>query len=263
MGLFDVGGKVLQYGIPAAIGAYQGGSMAAQRGQNPFQIAAASALGGGIGLGIGGASRFAGQALQGGLAANAAEKLAAGGLSPGAVQQAMPGLLKAAAPAGNLANVGTGLLLSAIPAGSLAAGTTGLIGQTARAAVGPAATVGAIQQPGSMQPDVAVPPDVQARNKPLDWGDIISGAPAVARANEWLQAEQDRAEAVKTAQAMYPIMSQAKKDEMQRNLAAAQIRSNIATNAQLMLGGAQTAQQMGLNAASQMGQALAAQYQYG
>jgi hypothetical protein len=30
-----------------------------------------------------------------------------------------------------------------------------------------------------------------------------------------------------------------------------------------MLGGAQTAQQMGLNAASQMGSALAAQYQYG
>ena len=130
-------------------------------------------------------------------------------------------------------------------------------------AVGPVATYGAIQQPGAMTPDVAVPPNVQTQNKPLNWEDIISGGPAVARANEYLQSEQERAQAVKTAQAMYPIMSQAKKDEMQRNLAAAQIRANIATNSQLMLGGAQTAQQMGLNAASQMGSALAAQYQYG
>ena len=130
-------------------------------------------------------------------------------------------------------------------------------------AVGPAATYGAIQQPGAMPPDVAVPLDVQTRNKPLNWEDIISGGPAVARANEWLQSEQERAQAIKTAQAMYPLMSQAKKDELQRNLAAAQIRANIATNSQLMLGGAQTAQQMGLNAASQMGSALAAQYQYG
>lgn len=130
-------------------------------------------------------------------------------------------------------------------------------------AVGPAATYGAIQQPGAMIPDVAVPPNVQTQNKPLNWEDIISGGPAVARANEYLQSEQERAQAVKMAQAMYPIMGQAKKDELQRNLAAAQIRANIATNSQLMLGGAQTAQQMGLNAASQMGSALAAQYQYG
>jgi hypothetical protein len=62
---------------------------------------------------------------------------------------------------------------------------------------------------------------------------------------------------------MYPIIEQAKKSELERQLAAAQIRSNIGTNQALMLGGAQTAQQMGLNAASQMGSALAAQYQYG
>ena len=255
--------KAVQYGIPALIGAYQGGSMAAQRGQNPLQIATASLLGGGVGLGIGGASRFAGQALQGGLAGKAAEKLAASGLSTSAVQQAMPGLLKAAAPAGALANVGTGLLLSSVPTGALASGVTNVAGNIATPVLGTGATYGAMQPPGAFHPSAAVPSDINALNHPLNAADILYGGPAAARWNEYLTGEQERSQAVKMAHAMEPLMSQAKKDEMQRNLAAAQIRANIATNSQLMLGGAQTAQQMGLNAASQMGSALAAQYQYG
>jgi hypothetical protein len=263
MGLFDVGGKVLQYGIPAAIGAYQAGTSAARQGQNPLQVLGATALGGGLGVGLGAAG--------GGVARYAGTKLAETGIGQQALSSGTGALMKlaggpvaplTAAGVGGLGALVVGQTLPAL-AGPLAAGTTGLIGGGAKAAVGAGTTYATTQQPGAMRPDVAVPADVQAQNKPLGWSDIISGAPAVARANEWLQAEQDRAEAVKTAQAIYPIMSQAKKDEMQRNLAAAQIRANIATNAQLMLGGAQTAQQMGLNAASQMGQALAAQYQYG
>jgi len=52
------------------------------------------------------------------------------------------------------------------------------------------------------------------------------------------------------------------KTEMQRQMAAAQIRRNIDTAAQMMLGGQTTAQNMGLNAASQMGAALTSNYTY-
>lgn len=52
------------------------------------------------------------------------------------------------------------------------------------------------------------------------------------------------------------------KTEMQRQMAAAQIRRNIDTAAQMMLGGQTAAQNMGLNAASQMGAALTSNYTY-
>jgi hypothetical protein len=52
------------------------------------------------------------------------------------------------------------------------------------------------------------------------------------------------------------------KTEMQRQMAAAQIRRNIDTAAQMMLGGQTAAQNMGLNAANQMGAALTSNYTY-
>jgi len=52
------------------------------------------------------------------------------------------------------------------------------------------------------------------------------------------------------------------KTEMMRNLAAANIRQNIATGAQQLLGAQQSAQRMGETAASQAGSALTQQYQY-
>lgn len=130
---------------------------------------------------------------------------------------------------------------------------------------GPAATYQLVKQPGAMPQVAALPQTVAGANKPLTLQDLynLEGGPLAARAQQALLADQTRAESVKTAQSMYPIMEQAKKSELERQLAAAQIRSNIGTNQALMLGGAQTAQQMGLNAASQMGSALAAQYQYG
>jgi hypothetical protein len=45
-------------------------------------------------------------------------------------------------------------------------------------------------------------------------------------------------------------------------MAAAQIRQNIQTAANLVQRGQQAAQQMGLTAAQQMGSALTSQYQY-
>ena len=131
--------------------------------------------------------------------------------------------------------------------------------------VGPVATHQLVQQPGAMPQVAALPQTVAGANRPITLQDLydLEGGPLAARGQQALLADQTRAESVKTAQSMYPIIEQAKKSELERQLAAAQIRSNIGTNQALMLGGAQTAQQMGLNAAQQMGSALAAQYQYG
>jgi hypothetical protein len=52
------------------------------------------------------------------------------------------------------------------------------------------------------------------------------------------------------------------KTEFQRQMAAAGIRQNIVTAANMLERSQQAAQQMGLNAAQQMGSALTSQYQY-
>jgi hypothetical protein len=62
--------------------------------------------------------------------------------------------------------------------------------------------------------------------------------------------------------AQAPYSEGAKKAEYMRNLAAAGVRQNIATQAAMLQNAQRTAQQMGVNAASQMGQALTQQYQY-
>jgi hypothetical protein len=130
---------------------------------------------------------------------------------------------------------------------------------------GPAATYQLVQQPGAMPQVAAVPENVTKLAKPFSMQDLMDPNKGLltTRVQQALLADQTRAEAVKTGYAMLPLMEQAKKSELERMMAAAQIRSNIGTNQALTLGGAQTAQQMGLNAASQMGSALAAQYQYG
>jgi hypothetical protein len=90
--------------------------------------------------------------------------------------------------------------------------------------------------------------------------------PSKAFAAGRLASEKDMDTEIRNMQKLinlqYPVLSQAKKDEMQRNLAAAQIRSNIDTQADAIRSSLRASQQMGVNAASQMGSALAAQYQY-
>ena len=66
----------------------------------------------------------------------------------------------------------------------------------------------------------------------------------------------------KMAAALAPYSEGAKKAEMMRQLAAAGIRSNIATQSAMLQQSQRAAQQMGINAAQQMGQALTSQYQY-
>jgi hypothetical protein len=120
------------------------------------------------------------------------------------------------------------------------------------------------QQPGPFTPVPAVPEDLQALNRQIGSLNIVN--PNESFAGGRLASEKDMDTQIRNMQKLinlqYPVMSQAKKDEMQRNLAAAQIRSNIDTQADAIRSSLRTSQQMGANAASQMGSALAAQYQY-
>ena len=264
--------KALQYGLPAVIGAYQAGSTAAEQGQNPLQILGATALGGGLGLGLGHYGgkfgRMAGEKLAG-------TKVGQDLLSQGSANMARSGLLTrlsggpvaplTAAGLGGLGAFALGQTLPALAA-PVAAGTTNLLGNITKPFASVAATqAGANQATGFQGDPNAVPPSIQEQAQaPNPWqvADPMRTF-AANRLNQLKQADVELENMKKIIPYQYEVMSQAKKDEMQRGMAAAQIKANILTNAQLMLGGAQTAQQMGLNAASQIGSALGTHYQYG
>jgi hypothetical protein len=175
-----------------------------------------------------------------------------------------------AVTAGQLANLAgtgvTGLASLAIP--GVAAGLSGATGRAAQAALGAGGAMGVpglgAQQPGAFTPVPAVPENLQDLNRQLGSLDVMDPNKAFAAGR--LASEKDMDTQIRNMQKLinlqYPVLSQAKKDEMQRNLAAAQIRSNIDTQADAIRSSLRTSQQMGANAASQMGSALAAQYQY-
>jgi hypothetical protein len=228
-----------------------------------------AALGGGLGALVPGAGRMAGTVLEGtGLLAPLA-----GGLTKAATsgRQAL-GLIgpAQAVTAGQLAKfAGTGaagLAGMAIP--GIAAGLAGVPGRAAQATLGAGGAMGVpglgAAQPGPFTPVPAVPSDLQGINRQLGSLDVMDPNKAFAAGR--LASEKDMDTEIRNMQKLinlqYPVMSQAKKDEMQRNLAAAQIRSNIDTQADAIRSSLRTSQQMGANAASQMGSALAAQYQY-
>lgn len=66
----------------------------------------------------------------------------------------------------------------------------------------------------------------------------------------------------KQTEYMYPVVSQMKKDEFERQMAAARVRQNIATQGQLIAQGQVGAQAMGQQAMGAIGQGLVSQYQY-
>ena len=169
--------------------------------------------------------------------------------------------------AGGLTKAGIGLGATAlIP--KVASALSGVPGQAAKATIGAGGAAGVpglgSNQPGAFTPVPAIPSELQGANRPISTYDIYNplGWSAAARAAELKEGDVQLENLKKIAPYEYQIMSQAKKDEMQRNLAAAQIRSNIDTQADAIRSSLRTSQQMGANAASQMGSALAAQYQY-
>ena len=116
--------RLAALGIPAAAGAWQAGSLAAQKGQNPLQVTGAALLGAGLGAGLG----YGGEAL----GRFAGTKLAETALGQKALGQGTGALMKltggpvapltAAAVATPLAVLGGGLASQA--AAPIAAGAT-------------------------------------------------------------------------------------------------------------------------------------------
>jgi len=239
---------------------------------------------GGLGYLTGGAMKGGVQGLTGLAAKGARSAQAAAGL--GAAEQAVgqafglgaqkaassvlrPGVLSTAAKVGiPLAGLAAVPLVTGI--GRTAAGQ---VGQTAQDAAQAALQYGAgyagSRGPGTVDYDAiggnAVPVMDQFGNihaygtSPLD----IIGPPGMARTAESLREATAQRDAIRL---LYPEIAAAseaaKKKEFQRNMAAAGIRQNIETAANMIQRSQQSMQQMGQTAAQQMGNALTAQYQY-
>jgi len=242
----------------AGLGALVGGVQGYQRSGGDLGRTLTSAATGGLlggatgglgGLAGGAATRFAGQKL--GLDTALGQSLLNRGVSE-ATLKAAPGFL------GGATNIGTQLA-----AGSLLAPLAGSIGQLGTQAAG--ATTAGVRgmQPVPGMPNVAaLPQGLQDQNRPMDLYDAYYGTGLTARTLEELAQDVQMKGLQKQFNTMYPQLSQAKKDEMQRQLAAAQIRQNITTAANMIERGQQTAQSIGINAANTLGNALASQYQY-
>lgn len=224
----------------------------------------ATVLGAGLGAVAPAGLRMAGTAL-GGLGAGALAKTPLGQAL--AAQTAKTGsslLTQIPAAAGGLAaGVGTFLGAPAL-AGTLASKATAPARGAARVAGG----VAGYQAPGEVDysglTGGAVPP-VGTFGPGGTLSDPLSVLGPVGMAQ--------RLEALKTAEAQRDAMRLllpeiakvtefSKKSDFQRGLAAAGVRQNILTAANMLERSQQAAQQMGLTAASQAGSALTSQYQY-
>lgn len=259
-------------GLGAALGGLQGYRQSGGDLGKTAQGAFSGGLLGGVTGALGGAAGgLASSRMAGMIPLNSLLQKQAMGLGLTGVEKA---LLNAPKLAGGAANIGTQLAGAAVLApvvgavGNLGSQVLGGGGRAAQAALGGGGAMGVpglgAQQPGAFTPVPAVPEDLEALNRQLGALDVMDPNKAFAAGR--LASEKDMDTQIRNMQKLinlqYPVLSQAKKDEMQRNLAAAQIRSNIDTQADAIRSSLRTSQQMGANAASQMGSALAAQYQY-
>jgi len=224
-----------------------------------------------------------GQAILGGGLGYLGGGFGAGKLG-GARTAATAGLREAAAGAGPLASLAGGLkplaqigiplagaAVAAPLIGGLASGAGGAVsrgvGNVAQGVIGTGSAMGVGRPEPSGQfvsPGGAVPAGFED----------LTGLPTTYRvvdplkeyAASRLAGELEQDVQLKGMKKMMPYLYQAaearSKSEMERQMAAAQIRQNIQTAANLVQRGQQAAQQMGLTAAQQMGSALTSQYQY-
>lgn len=261
----------LLYGIPTALSALLGGTKAyKESGGDLTKTLTGGLFSGGLGLAgaglAGGATRLAGQALAP-LAAGAAEAVDAPGILGMGARLAASKTGQAALKTGIPAAAGLATSL-AIPTVASAAGApaanlaTQAAGGAAAMGVGQPGTPGvyqfekgAVPQTGQFGPTGAMGSTPWEAYNPL-------GQFATQRAVQELQTDTDIRGLKKLLAAETPYTEGAKKAEFLRNMAAAGIRQNIATQAAMLQNAQRTAQTIGINAASQMGQALAQQYQY-
>jgi len=219
-------------------------------------------LGGGLGAkGLGAAEKSLGQAGLPGLRGT-------GGIGP---------MTKTGAQLNNIAKLGIPLAGAAVAApliGGMASGLGGGVSKIGGQALGvvPQAVgaTGAIMagqnQPSGqfVSPGGAVPADIAAQAHGMTPWNIIdpTGQAQASFLAQRLQQDIGLEGMKKTMPYLFEGSEARSKTEMQRQMAAAQIRRNIDTAAQMMLGGQTAAQNMSANAAAQMGSALTQQYQY-
>lgn len=225
----------------------------------------AAALAAGLGAAAPGALRMAGTAL--GATPMGAAALARGSqlLAKGAqfAKLPAPGPLTAAGLGAAAAGVGSLVapqLAGGIAAAAAPAARTGA--QTGAGAVG-------YQGPGAVNYEAAAGGAIPQNIGTFGAGGTLSdplqvlGPVGMAQRLETLKTAEAQRDALRL---MMPEIAKASefrsRQEMQRQLAAAGVRQNILTAANMLERSQQAAQQMGVNAASQAGAALTSQYQY-
>ena len=236
----------------------------------------AAALAAGLGAAIPGGLRMAGTAL-----GNTALGAQALGLGSQALSRGMGAAgqvaSKAAGKVGIALPQGAMAPLTAAGLGATAAGLGGLIapslaGQIAAGIKPPAnaaaqATVGMLgtQGPGAVKYDqngVPIGTDRYGGYGGYSPADVLLGQGLTQRLEYAKNIEATR-DAMRLLNPEIFAASEARsKTEFQRQMAAAGIRQNIATAANMLERSQQAAQQMGATAASQAGSALTSQYQY-
>jgi hypothetical protein len=241
----------------------------------------AAALAAGLGAALPGGMRMAGTALGNtALGARAlglgSQALSKGMGAAGQVASKAAGKVGIALPQGAMAPLtaaglgaaaaGLGSFIAPSLAGQIAAG----IKPPANAAVQATAGVLGTQGPGAVNYDAMGNPIPSGLGQ---FGNVAPYGTALDVLNPMGYGAGRTAEALREATAqrdsmrmLLPEIAQASefrsKQELARQMAAAGIRQNIATAANMLERSQQAAQQMGLNAASQAGSALTSQYQY-
>ena len=216
----------------------------------------AAALGAGLGAVTPAGLRFAGTALAG-------TPVGAAGLAALNNVLGKAGIEATAKGIGNLAAVGGTTFLGAPAlAGNVAAGVAPAASRGAGGVTNLAVSAG---QPGQATYDAgAAVPQTPYRTTPYDALSVAdpSGQIGAARLNELLMQDVQLAGIRKLMPELFKSAEARSKTEFQRQMAAAGIRQNIATAANMLERSQQAAQQMGQTAAQQMGNALTSQYQY-
>ena len=252
-------------GIPAALGGIQGYQTSGGDLGKTFQSAVSGGLLGGATSAIGGGvSRMAGKALglEGALGKTMRAQQAEGTLP-------LLGSLYMKAPA--LANIGTQLVSGAALA-PIAGALSNLAGQAIGRPAQAAAQLGAgyVGSRGPGAPNYeniggnAVPVvDAYGNVSILGTDPLGNILPGMTRSAESLREATAQRDAMRLLYPEVAAASEARsKKEFERQMAAAGIRQNIETAANMIQRSQQSMQQMGQTAAQQMGNALTAQYQY-
>lgn len=278
--------------LPYLLGAGLGGFSAYQQSRGDL---GATLLGAGLGAVTPGVLRMAGSALGGtlagtGLAQRAGSAMLGGAAKLGQVAANAPGTLQGGIAAANAANLAQGARVLSSPAlsarllpkigGAAAVGAGLLLGApqiagavasniapgARRLAGGGGGLAYSGMQPGSSDYNTgaAVPGDLPVGAQPYNTAAVLdpSGALAANRINQLMQGDVELANLRKMLPEINKAAEARSKAEFSRNMAAAGIRQNIATAAQMLMQSQLGAQQMGQTAAQQAGQALTQQYQY-